>query len=87
MQVFHILSEFCTAQVLVGLGNLSILWNIKVSLNKGVICTGLYRQGFGTKHACSSEYFNSGSPGIKDSMHCSTFFTQYRKMCEHENVS
>ena len=45
------------------LGNLSILWSIKVSLNKGAVCNCLYRQGFGTKdvHLNNSKVFNSGS--------------------------
>ena len=30
-----------------GLENLSALWNIELSVNQGVICTGLYRQAFG----------------------------------------
>ena len=31
-----------------GVGNLSALRNTEASVNQGVICTGLYRQVFGT---------------------------------------
>ena len=39
-----------TVQVEVGLENLFTLQNIEVSINPGVICTGLYKQAFGTVH-------------------------------------
>ena len=45
-------SKLSTVQVhvLVGLGNLSALRNVKLSVNQGVIYAGLYRQAFGTMH-------------------------------------
>ena len=74
---------FCTAQVIVG----EKTWNIKVSVNKGKICTDLYRQVFGTEHVHleNCKVFNLGSLEYKG-FYCIALFIQYRMMCKHKNV-
>ena len=38
--------------ILLGQHIVSALWNIKMSVNQGVICTHLYGHAFGTFHFC-----------------------------------
>ena len=60
----HNLTEVVDKRPLVGLGNLSALWNIEMSVNQEVIYIGLYRQAFGTTHVCpdNRKVRISGSP-------------------------
>lgn len=39
-------------EVLLALVNQSALQNVKVFVNQGVFCTGLYRQTLGSMHIC-----------------------------------